>query len=429
MASQPDLLETFRRLDDAALIEKLESLIQHERQHLAPVLACIAETERRKVFADQGYPSMYVYMVRKLRYSEGGAVRRLRASRAASRYPEILSLISDSMISLCAVAFLAPFLTPENHDELLTRAQGLNRIGLERLVVSFAPGRDTKDYVRKLPAPEPSEGDAERSETTELPTGLGRTPDAAGATHPSIPTSPELVVTKLHPPEKTRYVAPIRVYFSFTASEEFHNGGQRAKELLRHKHPSGKLEEVFGEALECYLERHDPERRLRRKAEKEARGRESGAAAVASGGPAPAAAEASPETASTSPGASSSAATSSTAASSDERPSLRDYSPRRRIPHWVRDAVWARDAGRCTFIGPDGHRCPERGGLEFDHIIPWALGGTSNDPDNIRLLCRAHNQLSARRVFGEQLVKGRDADRGMERHRHSGGAVDNKDVW
>ena len=34
--------------------------------------------------------------------------------------------------------------------------------------------------------------------------------------------------------------------------------------------------------------------------------------------------------------------------------------------------------------------------LEFDHIIPWAQGGLSDDPDNIRLLCRTHNQWTAR---------------------------------
>ncbi|MFA5137665.1 MAG: HNH endonuclease signature motif containing protein [Elusimicrobiota bacterium] len=374
-------LGSYGPMQDKELLATLRALIAMERHNLALVLACIAETERRQLYADEAYPSMFNYLVGSLRYSESAAFRRLRSSRAATRFPEIFSFISDGVLSLEAVAFLAPFLTPENHDELLTRAQGLNRIGLERLVVSFAPGRDTNDYVRRLPAPEPSASDEERPEP-ELPTGQAPKDGSAERERSSIPATPELVTPRLAPPEKTRYVAPIRVYFSFTASEEFHNGVQRAKELLWHKHPKGRLEEVFGETLECYLERHDPERKLRRKAEKETRSREGDAAASA--GPAPA----SPE------------ATSSTAAPSDEKTSLRDYSARRRIPHWVRDAVWARDAGRCTFVGPDGRRCAERGGLEFDHIIPWALGGTSNDPDNIRLLCRTHNQRAASRVFG-----------------------------
>jgi 5-methylcytosine-specific restriction endonuclease McrA len=74
----------------------------------------------------------------------------------------------------------------------------------------------------------------------------------------------------------------------------------------------------------------------------------------------------------------------------------------RRIPQWVKDEVWARDGGQCAFVPPDGARCPEREGLEFDHVMPWALGGRSFDPRNIRLLCRGHNQDRARRMFGER---------------------------
>jgi 5-methylcytosine-specific restriction endonuclease McrA len=45
-------------------------------------------------------------------------------------------------------------------------------------------------------------------------------------------------------------------------------------------------------------------------------------------------------------------------------------------------------------------RCQEKRGLEFDHIKPFALGGT-NDVKNIRLLCRNCNQREAFKVFGD----------------------------
>jgi 5-methylcytosine-specific restriction endonuclease McrA len=75
----------------------------------------------------------------------------------------------------------------------------------------------------------------------------------------------------------------------------------------------------------------------------------------------------------------------------------------RSVPQAVKDAVWRRDEGQCVFQLPNGERCPERGGLEFDHIVPFALGGPSNNPRNIRLLCRAHNQELGRRTFGDRL--------------------------
>ncbi|MCA9728578.1 MAG: HNH endonuclease, partial [Candidatus Eisenbacteria bacterium] len=53
---------------------------------------------------------------------------------------------------------------------------------------------------------------------------------------------------------------------------------------------------------------------------------------------------------------------------------------------------------QCTYVGPEG-RCPERRGLEIDHRDPVARGG-SNEPENLRVLCRAHNRLMAERAFG-----------------------------
>ncbi|HYJ33446.1 MAG TPA: HNH endonuclease, partial [Candidatus Binatia bacterium] len=71
----------------------------------------------------------------------------------------------------------------------------------------------------------------------------------------------------------------------------------------------------------------------------------------------------------------------------------------RHIPAEIRRAVWERDEGRCTFVSAEGHRCAERGSLEFDHIEPAARGGKAT-VENVRLLCRAHNQLEAERAFG-----------------------------
>jgi 5-methylcytosine-specific restriction endonuclease McrA len=71
----------------------------------------------------------------------------------------------------------------------------------------------------------------------------------------------------------------------------------------------------------------------------------------------------------------------------------------RKVSAALRDAVWTRDGGRCTFVAPDGGRCPATDRLELDHIKPYALGGASDDAANLRLLCRTHNQLQARRMF------------------------------
>ena len=71
----------------------------------------------------------------------------------------------------------------------------------------------------------------------------------------------------------------------------------------------------------------------------------------------------------------------------------------RGISAQVKRAVHARDGERCAYVGENGHRCNSRKQLEYDHIIPVALGGKST-VENVRLVCRIHNQFAADQVFG-----------------------------
>ena len=70
-------------------------------------------------------------------------------------------------------------------------------------------------------------------------------------------------------------------------------------------------------------------------------------------------------------------------------------------PTAVRDEVYMRDRGQCTYVSADGTRCTATRYLEVDHVRPFALGGSSTDADNNRLLCKNHNQFRARQTFGE----------------------------
>ena len=60
---------------------------------------------------------------------------------------------------------------------------------------------------------------------------------------------------------------------------------------------------------------------------------------------------------------------------------------RRSIPREVKDRVWQRDQGRCA-------ECGSQVLLEFDHIIPLAMGG-SNTERNLQLLCEDCNRAKA----------------------------------
>jgi hypothetical protein len=63
---------------------------------------------------------------------------------------------------------------------------------------------------------------------------------------------------------------------------------------------------------------------------------------------------------------------------------------RRALRVAVRQQVWLRDNGRCV-------SCASQEQLEFDHIIPWADGG-SDEAANLQLLCLPCNRRKGRQV-------------------------------
>jgi hypothetical protein len=75
-----------------------------------------------------------------------------------------------------------------------------------------------------------------------------------------------------------------------------------------------------------------------------------------------------------------------------------------------RERALARDCGQCSFVSEDGRRCEARALLELDHVEPWAKLGDAG-LDNIRLCCRAHNQMHARECFGARHIEAKIAAR------------------
>lgn len=87
-------------------------------------------------------------------------------------------------------------------------------------------------------------------------------------------------------------------------------------------------------------------------------------------------------------------------ARSDARPKETES---RHIPDAIKRAVYERDAGCCTFVDDRGNRCAATGAVEFDHIDGFARTHV-HDPSGMRLLCRAHNQHAADKLYGRALM-------------------------
>ena len=71
------------------------------------------------------------------------------------------------------------------------------------------------------------------------------------------------------------------------------------------------------------------------------------------------------------------------------------------VPAHVKRAVWQRDGGRCQWPLDGGGVCGSTHQVELDHVVPRGRGGRPT-VENTRCLCRIHNQLAAREVYGDE---------------------------
>ena len=169
--------------------------------------------------------------------------------------------------------------------------------------------------------------------------------DSVLAMSDAVATAPALPAPSPAPRPIIAPIAARRYLLKVSVGQETYDKLQRVRGLLRHSHPDGDLEAILDRALALLL--RDTERRR-------------------------------------------------IAATSRPRQSAAGATERRHVPAAMRRAVWARDSGRCAFVGPDG-RCGETSFLELHHVVPFSTGGRT-DSANLELRCRAHNQYEARKA-------------------------------
>jgi 5-methylcytosine-specific restriction endonuclease McrA len=336
----------YRNLSDAALIHRFDTVHSNEDAAAADVLECIVDFEERKLWVAAGYPSLLDYCVGKLRRTRDSARKRIHAAHTAQRFPMIFSLVAQGRLHLSAVVLLAPYLTPENANELFAAA-----------------AHKSKDEIRQLlhhQFAQPSQPSLD--DNIESPTGSTTELEVMDSLAPSLP--PPAVPCA---PGRTEMSQLVVTTTPVVLDSEMTRLVGRAQELLGYELRSDDPKEVLRRALRVLV--GQLEKRIARKPR-----------------PCPSRRATAPHRA------------------DPAQPSARETE--RRIPNMVKSAVWQRDKGRCTFVGESGHACESRRRLEFDHIVPVARGGEST-VSNVRLRCRAHNQLEAERTFGSEFMEGK----------------------
>jgi len=226
-------------LSDSALLHELRTLVTQDRATTALLIAHLGETDARRLYAPAGYPSMFEFCVRELGFSEDMAFKRIRAARAARRFPAIHGMLADGRLSLTAVVFLAPHLTPPNADELLAAATHKTKAQIEQLLAERFPQPDLPTMVAPIAAPLSPVGVV--PEPFKMETCAAGSSALAG----SLPS--------LAMPARVAPLASERYAIQCTVSSETHGKLRYAQELLGHAVPDGDLAQVLDRALDALI--------------------------------------------------------------------------------------------------------------------------------------------------------------------------------
>jgi HNH endonuclease len=351
-------------LSHRALLLDTRALVAQDRKTTAMLLARLIEIEDRKLHVREGHASMHAFCVRELRFSDGVAYKYINAARAARKFPAILVAVYEGRLHLRGVLMLAPYLPFGNATELLAAATHKTCEEIELLLAERFPRPDVPERLEAIPpppAPAPMGAQWESAPAHEhapghafvtIPEQLGH----CGA------TSAWPMHTGNEPPTPRARMTPLspgRFGLRVTIDDETQDLLQRARAFMSNPAPNGEIAPVIKSALRLFVTHHEQRKY---------------------------------------------------AATDRPRPhSQCAASNPRHIAASVKRAVRERDGDQCAYVSESGQRCSSRARLEFDHIEPVARGGAST-AENLRLLCRVHNQYAAERAFGAEFMAQKRAE-------------------
>jgi hypothetical protein len=358
------LIDTLTLLSDDELVASIATLTGRARVETAALVAHLAELERRGLHLAMGFRSLYGYCRAILHLSEHESYNRMEAAGVARRFPVILPMLAEGLLHMSAVSLLGPHLEDENHLALIGGSIHKSKREVEVLLKRWFPEAEAAPSIRKLPlssAGDPASAACDVDGTGDVFSGApgvsgtvsapasapGAGPSTANASMPAAAAASRTAAATKARRDEVTPVAAERYQVKFTASEAMIERLRRAQELLSHSVPSGDMAEIFDQALIALLEKAGRRRHA----------------------------------ATTRPGRARVLAPSS-----------------RSIPAAVEREVWARDGGRCAFVGITGLRCEERRFIDFHHVKPWIVGGPPTAV-NVALRCRAHNAYEAAVYF------------------------------
>lgn len=355
---------------------RLAELLSREQSALADFLLALADFDRRRAWLDLGYSSLFYFLHRELGLSKGAAHYRKTAAELVQRFPEVVEPLRDGRLCITSVVELAKVITPENRAEVLPRFFHRSRREAKEVAVELRPRAAPHREVVTVVQPVEPVTEACAVQPVEPAPPADRVPplQALQASSTAAQTAPAVANESSRGPsaaprarrdDAEPLTADLR-RLHVTVSRRFLEKLEAARAALSHARPGAGAEEILEAGLDLLLAQQARKRGCVERPRRE------------------------------------------------QRSAKPDH-----VPAHVKRAVWARDEGKCQWPLASGGTCGSTLRLELDHVIPKARGGPST-VENVRLLCDFHNDLAARRAFGDHWMDRFTGGRGRVRRRGTG---------
>lgn len=224
---------TLGTLSSERLLARVKDLVRRGNEGEADLLAHLGEVDARRLYLEEGFPSMFAWCQRVLHFAEGVAYKRIQTARAARQFPEILEAVRKGDLHLTAVGLLAPNLTTSNCAELIGLTRHRSADEIRRLLADREPKPACVASVRRIPEPP----------KVVAPPVVLPVPSASPASRPPEPAR----APRPEPLGADRY----RV--QFTADRETHAQLEELRALMRHQIPDGDIAKILSKAISVLL--------------------------------------------------------------------------------------------------------------------------------------------------------------------------------
>ena len=211
-------------LSNHELLATVTDLVRRSNAITAELLIHLAEVDARKLYAEQGFSSLFAWCTEELGLSEGATYKRIRAARIGRSFPAVLDFLREGRMHLSGIGLLAPHLTADKVRKLPRRAP-----------------------VRRRGGPSPAPEDSRTPPPSTVPGDSSLAP-------PPPPGPVRRRRSDISPLGGDRYKV------EFTADNVLVEKLREAQALLSHRVSDGDLAVVVGEALELLCRKVERER-------------------------------------------------------------------------------------------------------------------------------------------------------------------------